>query len=221
MANEIFMEVISLRFLPNWWTLPRGERARVLASLREVEQQFSEKVISIKSYASLSPNSSLIYWLSADDTLPLEDFRAAALSTLKGYCDESVYLFSIYKPSPYTGGNFDPRAVLREPALRYFVAYPMKKDVEWYLLPFKEREEVMREHIKVAKEHPKNKGIKSYTTYSFGVQDYEFVVIYEIPSLSDWVEVVEKLREVRARKWITREEPLLTGEVRDLLALYA
>jgi len=88
-------------------------------------------------------------------------------------------------------------------------------------LPFNEREDIMREHIKVAREHPKNKGIKSYTTYSFGVEDYEFVVIYEIPSLPEWVEVVEKLREVRARKWITREEPIITGEVRDLSILYA
>jgi chlorite dismutase len=221
MVNEIFMEVLSLKLLPQWWGLSRGERARILSGLKEVEQQVSERAISLKSYASLSPNSSIIYWLSADDTLPLEDFRVSTLSALRGYADESVYFFSIYKPSPYTVGNFDPRGVLREKPLRYFVAYPMKKDVEWYLLPFNEREDIMREHIKVAREHPKNKGIKSYTTYSFGVEDYEFVVIYEIPSLPEWVEVVEKLREVRARKWITREEPIITGEVRDLSILYA
>ncbi len=111
--------------------------------------------------------------------------------------------------------NFDPLSILKVEPLKYFVAYPMKKSVDWYLLPFDEREKIMMEHINIAKNHPKNNGIRSYTTYSFGIGDYEFVVIYEIPNLSDWVEVVEKLREAKARKWITKEEPLLVGELKD------
>ncbi|MBW9142061.1 MAG: chlorite dismutase family protein, partial [Candidatus Aramenus sp.] len=75
---------------------------------------------------------------------------------------------------------------------------------------------IMREHIEIARTHPKNDGIRSYTTYSFGVADYEFVVIYEAPSLTNWIEVVEKLREAKARKWVTKEEPILVGELKGL-----
>ena len=58
---------------------------------------------------------------------------------------------------------------------------------------------------------PNNKDILSYTTYSFGIGDQEFVVIYETDSLYSWMKVTEKLREVEARKWIIKETPILTG----------
>ncbi|MEM0279829.1 MAG: chlorite dismutase family protein [Metallosphaera sp.] len=218
MTNEIYMHVFSIKLLPKWWSLNKGERSKIISLVKEIENQHN--LISIKRYVSVNRPSSIVYWLSGDDTSSLMRFRSSILSALKGYADEDIVLFSIFKPSPYTRGNFDVRETLKSSPLRYFVAYPMKKDVEWYLLPFQEREDVMREHIKVAKEHPANKGIKSYTTYSFGLADYEFVVLYEMDSLSDWVEVVEALRQVRARKWIVKEEPLITGELIDLEHLY-
>ncbi|MCY0862381.1 MAG: chlorite dismutase family protein [Metallosphaera prunae] len=221
MTNEVFMQVLSIRFLPQWWSLSKGERAKILGLVKEVEEQEGKNFISIRRYASINRSSSLVYWLSSETTTPLVKFRSSLLSALRGYADEDVLLFSVFRPSPYTRGNFNPKDVLNSPPLKYFVAYPMKKDVEWYLIPFQEREEIMREHIKVAREHPGNKGIRSYTTYSFGIADYEFVVIYEIPSLPEWIQVVEALREVRARKWITKEEPLVTGELMGLEFLYS
>ena len=51
---------------------------------------------------------------------------------------------------------------------------------------------------------------KSVSVY-FGIADYEFVVIYEIPNIFEWVAVTEELRSAEARKWITNEAPILTG----------
>ncbi|WP_425487502.1 chlorite dismutase family protein [Metallosphaera tengchongensis] len=215
------MQVLSIKFLPSWWALSKGQRSRIIGMAKEVEKDTEKDVISLKRYASLNRPSSLVYWLSSDHTTPLVKFRSSLLSSLSGYAEEDVLLLSVFRPSPYVKGSFDPRSVLKSPPMKYFVAYPMKKDVSWYLLPFKEREEIMAEHIKMAKEHPANNGIKSYTTYSFGVADYEFVVIYEMSSLPEWIEVVESLREAKARKWITKEEPLITGELMDPEFLYS
>ncbi|MEM3794787.1 MAG: chlorite dismutase family protein, partial [Thermoprotei archaeon] len=63
----------------------------------------------------------------------------------------------------------------------------------------------------IARTHPESKGIKSYTTYSYGLGDHEFVVMYEVDSLAAWSHVTAKLREAKARKWIVNEEPILVG----------
>lgn len=212
MANEVYMMVYSVKFDKDWWRLNHEVRKSILSKSEEVVKEFKKDVISLKSYSSLSQDSNLIYWLSSFNTTSFLEFRSALLSAFEGYALESNLFLSVYKPSPYVRSNFDPKTVLGREQLRYFVAYPMKKSPEWYLLPFEEREKIMKEHIEMAVNNPKNNGIRSYTTYSFGIGDYEFVVIYEIPDLSNWVDVVEKLREARARKWVIKEEPLIVGE---------
>ncbi|WP_236749016.1 chlorite dismutase family protein [Acidianus manzaensis] len=215
--NSIYMLVFSLRFNRDWWRLQSLDRKDISSKMKEIEDKFSNQFISLKKYASLSKDSHLIYWISSDNTLKLIDFRFSIISNLRGYAEENDIFLSVFRPSPYMkkNSNIDYKSILNLPPLKYFVAYPMKKDPEWYLLPFEDRENIMKEHISMAINNPDNNGIRSYTTYSFGIGDYEFVVIYEIPDLRNWVNVVEKLREAKARKWITKEEPLLVGEVRD------
>ncbi|WP_338604047.1 chlorite dismutase family protein [Sulfolobus tengchongensis] len=214
--NLAYFYISSIKISNNWWTIGKEERRNIINELESVESQFKDSLISLKRYISLRYDSDIIYWVSSSDTSKLVDFKYTLLSTLKNFGYETLSLFSIYKPSPYTRGNFDIKKVLSLEPLKYFVAYPMKKDVNWYLLSFVDREKIMKEHIEIARTHPKNKGIRSYTTYSFGVGDYEFVVVYEIPEIENWVEVVESLREAKARKWITKEEPILVGELRGL-----
>ena len=214
MLNYVYMTVKMFKFSDEWWKLQREERKKILNQISEVEKEFEGKLISLKRFLSLRYDGDLIYWASDFNTTPLNEFRYAIQSVANSYLREKISLFSVFKPSPYMeGGNKDLSIILKSPPLKYFVAYPMKKSPEWYLLPFEDRKNIMAEHIKIAKSHPDNEGIRSYTTYSFGISDYEFVVIYEIPDLYKWVNVVEKLREAKARKWITLEEPILVGEL--------
>jgi len=217
MSNYVYMTVRMFKFSEEWWKLQKEDRKRFLNRVSEVEKEYEGKLVSLKRFLSLRHDGDIIYWASDFNTTPLNEFRYAIESVTDSYLIEKLLLFSIFKSSPYMeGGNKDLSAFLRTPPLKYFVAYPMKKSPEWYLLPFNDRRDVMAEHIKMAKTHPDNEGIRSYTTYSFGIGDYEFVVIYEIPDLYKWTNVVEKLREARARKWITLEEPILVGEQGDL-----
>ena len=50
------------------------------------------------------------------------------------------------------------------------------KTREWYRLPPDERWQIMQEHITVGREYPQ---IDLNTTYSFGLDDQEFVVAFE------------------------------------------
>ena len=50
------------------------------------------------------------------------------------------------------------------------------KTRDWYLLPQEERQAVMDVHIKVGNKYP---SVKLNTTYSFGLDDQDFVVAFE------------------------------------------
>ncbi len=214
--NVVYMYVSSFKLSQNWWNESKEDRRKIIDNIESIESSFRQNLISLKRYVSLRYDSDIIYWLSSEDTSKIIEFKYSILKILKNFGFESFSMLSVYKPSPYVKGNFNIKSVLNAEPLRYFIAYPMKKSVDWYLLPFEDREKIMREHIEIAKKHPKNKGIRSYTTYSFGIGDYEFVVIYEAPSIEDWVEVVEALREAKARKWVIKEEPILVGELKGL-----
>ena len=60
---------------------------------------------------------------------------------------------------------------------KYLFVYPFVKTREWYLLPHEKRQEIMDVHIKAGNEFP---SVKLNTTYSFGLDDQEFVVAFEL-----------------------------------------
>lgn len=215
MVQRIFMYISALKFSENWWRLSYLEKKGIVDSIKEEERKHSEKLL-IKRFTSLRHNCDVIYWLVSQETKYFQDFKYSLLESSLGNIYEVFSLLSIYKPSPYYVGKEDyALEKIERDSLKYFVAYPMKKSPEWYLLPFDERRSLIREHAEMASQLNKF-GIRAYTTYSYGLIDDEFVVIYETPDLEGWSYVVEKLREARARKWILREEPILIGEKRNL-----
>ncbi|MEB3787245.1 MAG: chlorite dismutase family protein [Desulfurococcales archaeon] len=169
-------------------------------------------------YHSLSGEADIVVWAASQDTRELYKTRTALKSEAARVCGaESFYWLSLYKPSPY---HPSPPAeeilerLRRGRRLRYLVFYPMKKSPEWYLIPVEERRRIMAEHIAIAKrETAKAKGeIRSYTTYTFGLAGWEFIVVYEVDDLAEWVRIVEELRRAEARKWVTHESPVIVGE---------
>ena len=162
-------------------------------------------------YHSLRGDCDLVGWVSANDPTQIEHFLRSMKDLLENNGEIVHSFMSIYQRSPYLKNSLKIEEQILESKRKFIIAYPMSKSNEWYLLPYEERKRIMDEHIKVAITDPNNKDILSYTTYSFGIGDQEFVVIYETDSLYLWMKVTEKLREVEARKWIIKETPILTG----------
>jgi chlorite dismutase len=162
-------------------------------------------------YNSLRGDCDIIGWASADDPSNIQTFLELLKNILSGKGELVHSFMSIYQRSQYLKNSLKIEDQIVKSKRKYIVAYPMSKSNDWYLLPYEERKRIMDEHIKTAITEPNNKDILSYTTYSFGLGDQEFVVIYETDSLYSWMKVTEKLREVEARKWIIKEAPILTG----------
>jgi chlorite dismutase len=91
---------------------------------------------------------------------------------------------------------------------KYLFIYPFVKTREWYLLPMEKRQELMDGHIKVGNEFP---SVKLNTTYSFGLDDQDFVVAFETDEPKDFLDLVMKLRETEASKYTVRDTPIFTA----------
>ena len=86
--------------------------------------------------------------------------------------------------------------------------YPFVKSREWYLLHKQTRLGIMDEHIQVGKKYPT---VKLNTTYSFGLDDQDFVVAFEGDHPEDFLDLVMELRETESSKYTVRDTPIITG----------
>ncbi len=70
------------------------------------------------------------------------------------------------------------------------------------------RQGMMNEHIRVGHQYPE---IKQLLLYSFGLQEQEFVVVYETDDLSRFSDLVAELRGVEGRRYTQRDTPTYTA----------
>lgn len=203
MPEEYISEVLSFYYTERWWALDVPARTAESESIKSKLKAWREssKALKAETYGSLRGDSDLIFWLMCKDPRELLVAKLMLEESLSGLAHFSQGLLSVYSEA----------AEKRQQGGDYFVAYPMSKTPDWYLLDKEESKRIVADHVNMAINSRHNNGIISCTTKSFGIADHEFVVIYEMPSLYEWVKVTEELRSATARKWITRETPILTG----------
>ena len=118
-------------------------------------------------------------------------------------------LWGFTRPSEYTKTRstqeIDPFATERKP---YLVIYPFVKTTEWYLMSREARQGMMNEHIRIGKQFPE---ITQLLLYSFGLQDQEFIVVYETDDLTHFSDLVYELRSSEARRYTLRDTPVFTA----------
>lgn len=211
------MQVLSLEFSSAFYGETPEERRKIIAQANAFLEDFRSELISLRIYRSIRHDSDFLLWLSSFEPEKFGSFLNGLKLSSHGHVNPVHGFFSIYDDSPYLRKNEELSETLKGEPSKFLVAYPMWKSNDWYQLSFDERKSIMAEHIGVAVSHPSNKGVRSYTTYSFGISDSEFVVIYEVKDLSAWSKVTQALREVKARKWITSETPVLVGSLVEKL----
>lgn len=202
------VSVVGLKLRHSWWAADPASRHSVVDSLKREISKAELENSYINFYSSLRYDTDIIFWMTSDSWEKLSAFKVFLSKIFSDY-GEFNYGFLAVCPKPFAENK----------NAKYFIAYPMRKSTEWYLLQEKERKEITAEHISMAKSSSSNNNISSYTMKSFGVSDDEFLVLYEIPSINEWIRVVEELRQARARKWVTKEIPVLVG-IKDEAFLY-
>jgi chlorite dismutase len=101
----------------------------------------------------------------------------------------------------------DERTIPRAFRGKYVFVYPFVKSREWYALPGDERWRIMQGHIGVGREYP---GVDNHTTYSFGLDDQEFVVAFDTDDVGTFLDLVQRLRTTEASRYTVRDTPSFT-----------
>ena len=108
------------------------------------------------------------------------------------------------KPSEYSD---ESRLEVRPAHAKYLFVYPFVKTREWYTTDPKERWRIMQEHIRLGKEYPE---IDLNTSYSFGLDDQEFVVAFETDDPGSFLDLVQRLRTTESSLFTKRDTPTFT-----------
>lgn len=200
-------------FTPSYWALPVEERRRVHRAWLDGMRNASETIHVYQTFGAES-ETDLLVWSAVrgdDETIPARFLAALAraYAPARTYLTLRQTLWGFTRPSQYTkvrsAQELDPFTGERLP---YLIMYPFVKTASWYLKSREERQQMMLRHVKVGKQY---KDITQLLLYSFGLQDQEFVVVYETHDLNRFLQLVEELRSTEARLYTERDTPLHLG----------
>ncbi len=204
------------KVLPEWRRLPAAERAEQRQQFADVIARWNQpsRMLSLSySTVGLRGDCDMVLWTICYTVDDLNQMRAELLaSALGGYLETPYSYLSMTKRSQYLidhehEGQADSRGFLRPGGQKYIFIYPFWKTRSWYLLPIEERQRLMNEHIRVGHEYPR---VKLNTTYSFGIDDQEFVVAFETNYPEDFLDLVQRLRETEISPYTLKDTPIFS-----------
>jgi chlorite dismutase len=198
---------------PAWRRLPDEERALHKKELAAVLRGNDGVAVHAYSTVGLRADAELLLWEVAESADALQEFQARVNATGLGRWLAPTHSYlAMTKPSRYLKGHtHEGQEHVQAPGPRggaYLFVYPMDKKREWYRLPFDERRRIMGEHFKIGHRFPE---VVIHTGYSFGIDDQEFVVAFEGPSLGMFLDLVEELRASESSAYTARDVPIFTG----------
>jgi chlorite dismutase len=204
---------------PAWRRLPVDERAAGKEALAEVVAAWQERP-ELRTYTlvGVRPEVDFLFWKLTERYEDLHELAVDLNSTpLAGYLETPYSYLAATKPSQYFEDRANrPRRVAPRGA-PYLVVYPFVKKREWYALPMEDRRRAMTEHAAVGSRFVT---ITNHTTYSFGIDDQEFMTAFECESPADFLQLMMTLRETEASRYTERDTPIFVGtaqEVREIL----
>ena len=202
-----------VRFTEAYWRLDTESRCRArrdwLAGLRDAAES-----LHLYQVHGLEAGNDLLVWSArrAEDPGVAGAFFtgwARATAQVRTLLEVRETLWGFTRPSMYTKTRskqeLDPFAKERRP---YLFVYPFVKTTDWYLRSGEERQAMMAGHIKVGKQY---EDITQLLLYSYGLQDQEFVVVYETHDPLRFLGLVQELRGTEARRYTLRDAPLHAG----------
>ncbi len=204
------------KVLPEWRRLPAEERQAHKGAFAEVIKRWNQpgRLLSLTySTMGLRPDCDMALWRICYSPDNLNEMMGDLLATpLGGYLETTNNFLSMTKRSPYLighehEGQHDSKGSIRPGGQKYMFVYPFWKTRSWYLLPMEERQRLMNEHIRVGHMYPR---VKLNTTYSFGLDDQEFVVAFESNYPEDFLDLVQQLRSTEISVYTLKDTPIFT-----------
>ena len=228
-VSRQFVRFAFFRVEPAWRARSDSERAadrdEVAVLVRELAARDG---VVLRTYSTVGTrgDADFMVWLVSDNLDHFHEFSARLNHTrIARWLTTPYHYFAMTKRSHYVDRHEHAgqegrsnRLVIVPGGRRYLFVYPFVKTRGWYRLPKEERQRQMSEHIAMGHRYP---GVKINTTYSFGLDDQEFVVAFESDSVADFLDLVQEMRESEASTHTVRDTPSFTCiamSVDDVLA---
>jgi chlorite dismutase len=214
-----FVNFTFYRVRPEWRLLDEAERASGKQEFIDAVEEFRrELLIHTYSITGLRSNADLMIWRIGYSLDPIQEMTARINRTGLGrYVEATQSFLSMTKRSMYIDKDnpehVEDRLHIVPGQSNYLFVYPFVKTREWYSRSVEERQEMMDEHIRIGSKY---RSVKLHTTYSFGLDDQEFVVAFETDEPADFLDLVQELRETKASSFTLRDTPMYTCRQRPL-----
>ena len=195
---------------PAWRRLPVEERAAGKDAFAEVVESWADRLEGLRPYSvsGVRPDCDFFLWKITSRYGDLGELGAELNATpLAGWLETPYSYLATTKASEYTSAR-RPRKIVPKGS-PYLVVYPFVKVRPWYALSAERRQEAMDEHIRVGRTFPT---IHNHTTYSFGIDDQEFMTAFECDEPADFMHLMLTLRESEASAYTERDTPIFVGE---------
>ena len=204
------------KVMPEWRRLPADEKAEHKRLFAEALKRWNKpgEFLSL-TYSTIGTRGDvdMCIWSIGYAVEELNRMRSELMGTpLGGYLSTPHNFLAMTKRSQYQIDREDEsegegRGAIRPGGQKYIFIYPFWKTRPWYLLSAAERKRLMDEHIRIGLSFPR---VKLNTTYSFGIDDQEFVVAFETNFPEDFLDLVQQLRETEISLYTLEDTPIFS-----------
>ncbi len=188
-------------------------------SAKEVDNVIRNSGIKFRSYSTLGlrDDADFLFWFAAKSIEEIQEAISKIYLTVFGkYITPSQVYLSCTRPSIYARKDRTISFVAGTESKKYVVVYPFTKTREWYLLPREQRQKMMDEHINVSQKYPT---VILNTTYSFGIDDQDFMLAFETDVLRDFQNLIMDLRETKVSGYVQQDTPMIVCVKKDIIPL--
>jgi len=199
---------------PEWRRLPASERDEQRSDFAHIVDEWADRIL-VRSYSTIGTRGDcdFMIWQVSPNLDDIQAFASDVLSSdLGAYLTTPYHYLSMTKHSTYVSehvheGQEGSRLTIAPGGSKYLFVYPFTKTRPWYRLPMNERQRIMNAHIAMGHRYPT---VKINTTYSFGIDDYEFVLAFETDKPADFLDLVQELRGTESSSYTLIDTPIFT-----------
>jgi chlorite dismutase len=208
-----FLNYSFYRLDPVFRRLPREVQRDAAAGFIDLVRKWEameDVILRTYSLVGLRADVDFLLWRIAFDPLCFQAMEAAIRrSALGAYLLQVHSFLSLQRRSPYVNrskGAGEGVELLAGQG-KYLFVYPFVKTRPWYRLSAHARQGMMDEHIAACSVF---KGVHLNTSYSYGIDDQDFVVAFDSDYPQEFVDLVGRLRYTEASLYTERDTPMFT-----------
>src|ERR1700749_802305 len=203
MPTRHFVKYTFLQVDPAWRRLDEEQRAADKREFMAACADFADgHLLRSFSLVGTRGDADLMLLSQAQNLERIHEFHVVlAQSGLMKWGSIPYSFLAMTKPSEYSD---ESRLEVRPGTGKYLFFSPFVKTRAWYALPADERWRIMQDHIRVGREYP---SVDINTSYSFGLDDQEFVVAFETDNPADFLDLLQRLRNTQSSSYTPRDTP--------------